>query len=124
MRLAKIKNKYFYKDNNPEGTHYYAVYYDKASKRNRAIPLTHLYVKDGKRFEQVKKKFIKVEKFKEFETPSGVWNYFYVDDVNGNKIDLKHADVLKVENRYLSKKQSDRVKSFSKNPYNKKNSHK
>lgn len=61
MRLAKIKNKYFYKDNNPEGTHHYAVYYDKASKRNRAVPLTHLYVKDKKRFSQVKKGKIRIE---------------------------------------------------------------
>lgn len=50
MRLVRIKNKYLYESDNPEGVHTYAVYYDKKTKRNRAVALTHLYQKDEKRF--------------------------------------------------------------------------
>ena len=103
MRLAKIKNKYLFKGDKPEGTHTYAVYYDKPSKRYRAVALTHLYVKDDKRFKQVKKGNIRIEKFKEFDVPSGVKNYYY--DKN---------NVIKTEKRYLSKSQSERIKKFAK----------
>jgi hypothetical protein len=115
MRLVKIKNKYLYKGNNPEGTHTYAVYYDRKTKRNRAVGLTHLYVKDNKRFEAVKKGKIAIEKFKNFETPSGVKNSFYDKNVNGGKIDLKDsAHVVYVSKRYLPSKQASRIRNFAK----------
>ena len=89
MRLAKIKNKYLFDSDNPKGTHTYAVYYDKKNKETRAVALTHLYVKDDKRFKQVKKGNIKIEKFKEFDVPSGVQNYYYSRNKKGKKINLK-----------------------------------
>ena len=124
MRLAKIKNKYLFKGDKPEGTHTYAVYYDKPSKRYRAVALTHLYVKDDKRFKQVKKGNIRIEKFKEFDVPSGVQNYYYETTTTRRKIDLSDkSNVIKTEKRYLSKKQSERIKKFATKKYsNKKNS--
>ena len=74
MRLFKIKNKYLFKSDKPHGTHTYAVYKDKKTGENRAVALTHLYVKDDKRFQQVKKGNIAITKFKEFDVPSGVKN--------------------------------------------------
>lgn len=115
MRLAKIKNKYLYNSDNPNGTHTYAVYYDKKTKQNRAVALTHLYVKDDKRFKQVKKGNIMISKFKEFDTPTGVQNYYYSKTIKGNKINLKDNDVVKVNKRYLPKKQADKIKNFAKN---------
>ncbi len=50
MRLVKIKNRYLFNSSNPNGHHTYAVYYDKAKKENHAVALTHLSVKDNKRF--------------------------------------------------------------------------
>lgn len=115
MRLAKIKNKYLFKGDKPEGTHTYAVYYDKPSKRYRAVALTHLYVKDDKRFKQVKKGNIRIEKFKEFDVPLGVKNYYYDKTTTGRKIDLSDKNnVIKTEKRYLSKSQSERIKKFAK----------
>lgn len=119
MRLAKIKNKYLYKSDNPNGNHTYAVYYDNKSKETRAVALTHLYVKDDKRFKQVKKGNIKIEKFKEFDVPSGVQNYYYSKNVNGKKINLKDKDVVSVSKRYLSKIQANRIKKFAYKNYNK-----
>ena len=114
MRLAKIKNKYLFKGDKPEGTHTYAVYYHRPTKRYRAVGLTHLYVKDDKRFKQVKKGNIRIEKFKEFDVPSGVRNFYFDKNIFGKKIDLSDTEnVPKVEKRYLSKAQSERVKKFA-----------
>lgn len=118
MRLAKIRNKYLFKSDNPNGTHTYAVYYDKKTKQNRAIALTHLYVKDDKRFKQVKKGNIMVAKFKEFETPTGVKNYYYSKNTSGKNINLKDNDIVKVNKRYLPKKQADKMKKFARKNYN------
>lgn len=113
MRLAKIKNKYMYKTND-DGTHYYLVYYDRKSKSYHAVQLTHLYIKDKDRFKLVEKGYILIEKFKEFDVPSGVKIDVYNGNVNGEKIDLKDKMVRFVSRRYLSKKQSDRIKKFIK----------
>lgn len=113
MRLAKIKNRYLYKSDNPFGYHTYAVYYDKKNRENRAVGLTHLYVRDNNRFAQVKKGMIRIEKFKEFDVPSGVKNKYYSRNIKGGKINLQDKDVISVSNRYLSKKQADRIKSFA-----------
>lgn len=83
--------------------------------------MTHLYIKDDKRFKQVKKGNIRIEKFKEFDVPSGVQNYFYNRNKFGNKIDLKDKSNAEFcSNRYLSKTQSARIKNFAKRNYNKK----
>lgn len=127
MRLAKIKNKYMFdcskydskstsqhnKSINPEGIHYYLVFYDRKRKCYKAIQLTHLYYKDGKRFEQVKKGTIIVEKFKEFEVPSGVKSYVYYVNSSGNKIDIKDKEnVVSISSRNISTKQSKRIIEF------------
>ena len=115
MRLAKIKNKYMYKTTpDDEGTHYYLVFYDRKKKRYCAIQLTHLYIKDKKRFIQVSKGNIKVEKLKEFDVPSGVRKGVYFNNTNDGKIDIKDKkNVVKLYKRHLSKKQSDRIKKHA-----------
>ena len=115
MRLAKIKNNYLFNSNNPNGIHTYAVYYYKKTKSNRAIGLTHLYVKDKNRFNQVRRGNILVEKFKEFDVPSGVKNSYFDKNIVGKKIDFKdRKNVLFVSNRYLSKKQACKIINFAK----------
>ena len=115
MRLAKIKNKYMYKTTpDDEGTHYYLVFYDRKKKCYCAVQLTHLYIKDKNRFIQVSKGFIKVEKLKEFDVPSGVKRQLYLTNVDGKKIDIKdRKNVVEVYPRYLSKKQSDRIIKYA-----------
>ena len=115
MRLVKIKNKYLFKSGNPNGTHTYAAYYDKKNKRYNAVQLTHLYVKDKKRFEQVKQGMLMVAKFKEFDVPSGVKNSYFYKNVTGGKIDLKDKNNVRlVSTRNLSKKQSEKIRLFAK----------
>lgn len=116
MRLAKIKNKYMFETTkNDNGTHHYLVYYDRKHKRYNAIQLTHLYIKDNKRFRQVKKGLIKVEKFKEFDVPSGVKREVYISNSKGGRINIKDKqNVEHVYPRYISKKQSDRILKFVK----------
>ena len=121
MRLVKIKNKYLFKSDNPNGNHTYATYFDRKNKEYRAVALTHLYVKDDNRFKQVKKGNIKIEKFKEFDVPSGVQNYYYSRNIKGKKINLSDDKNVKlISKRYLSKSQSNRIKSFAKKNYKKK----
>ena len=114
MRLVKIKNRYLYNSNNPNGTHTYAVYYDRKTKQNRAIALTHLYVKDEKRYRQVRRGKILISNFKEFETPSGVQNYYYSKNTCGKNINLKDNEIVKVFKRYLPKQQAEKLKNFAK----------
>lgn len=114
MRLAKIKNKYLFDSDNPEGNHTYAVYYDRKSKCYRAVGLTHLYNKDEKRFKQVRKGNLLKMDFNEFETPSGVKNSFFDQNISGGKIDLSDKNVIAITQRHLSKKQSNQIKNFAK----------
>lgn len=118
MRLFKIKNKYLFKSDKPEGTHTYAVYRDRRTKEDRAVALTHLYVKDKDRFRQVSKGNIFITKFKEFDVPSGVQNYYYGKTLNGKNIDLRDSkNIYPVSKRYLNKKQSDNIKKFATRRY-------
>lgn len=116
MRIAKIKNKYMYNtDMYDNGVHHYLIYYDRKNKRYNAVQLTHLYYEDEERFKQVRRGNIKIEKFKEFDVPSGVKNEIYTKNTYGKKIDLKDKkNVVKIYQRYLSKKQSNRIKQFIK----------
>ncbi|MDR3263626.1 MAG: hypothetical protein LBT30_04880 [Clostridiales bacterium] len=117
MRIVRIKNKYLFRSKNPEGIHDYAVYYDRKGKEMRAVYLTHLYNEDPIRFRDLKRGFIKKVKFKEMELPSGVNNLYYATDYNGNKINLKSPEVVKVGKRYLPKNQSIDIKRFAKRRY-------
>jgi len=119
MRLVKIRNKYLFKNNNPNGTHVYAVYYDRKTRQNRAVALTHLYNKDPKRFEQVRRGNIMITHFKSFKLPTGVQNYYYMKNIYGKDINLKDKDVVKVNKKYLPKHQSDIIKKFAYKNYNK-----
>ena len=78
-----------------------------------------MYIKDEKRFKQVRKGNIMITNFKEFETPTGVKNYYYSQNTKGKKINLKDIDVVKIHKRYLPKKQADKMKKFARKNYNK-----
>ena len=117
MRLVKIRNKYMFESDKPYGVHSYGVYYDRKNKRYNAVQLTHLYIKDEDRFKQVKKGNIMIAKFKEFDTPSGVRNYYFSTNINGGKINLKDKNVKFYSNRYLPKKQSAKIKKFATKKY-------
>lgn len=115
MKLYNIRNDYLFDSDKPQGVHVYAVYYDKKNKRYNAIQTTHLYIKDEKRFKQVKKGNIAVTKFKEFDVPSGVKNSYFSKNIHGTKINIKDKkNVMPIGSRYLSKAQSDFLKSFAK----------
>lgn len=125
MRIVKIKNKYLFDSDNPEGVHSYAVYVDKKTGEVRAVALTHLYLKDEKRFKQVKRGNIRQMKLPGFELPSGVQNYYYTETVDGGKIDLLSKNIVSVSRRHLPKFISDAIKKFARKRKNgKKNSHK
>lgn len=120
MRIVRIKNRYLFDGDKPNGIHSYAVYYDRKTKQNRVIGLTHLFVKDKKRFNQIKRGLLMKENFKEFETPTGVKNYYFSKNYMGEKIDLTDKNnVVYISKKHLSKKQADKIKNFAKKNINK-----
>lgn len=100
-------------DKMDNGSHHYLVFFNRKSKRYNAVQLTHLYIKDKERFKQVKKGLITIEKFKEFDVPSGVKKEVYTSTASGKNIDLNDTKYVdKVYNRHLSAVQSKRIKAF------------
>lgn len=90
MKLAKIKNRYMFHSNKPNGYHSYLVYYD---KKHYAITTTHLYKADPKRMGQVRDGVYKKMKLPGFELPSGVYHKPNKTTVWGSDIDIHSKDV-------------------------------
>lgn len=93
MKLAKIKNRYIFHSENPNGYHTYLVYYDKRDKKNYAITTTHLYKADPKRMGQVRDGKYKKVKLPGFELPSGVYHKPNKTTAWGSDIDIHSKDV-------------------------------
>ena len=113
MRIARIKDSYIF-DKNSNGSHLYAGYYDRSSKSYRAVGLTHLYVPDSNRFNQVSRGFLMKTKLPGFDAPTGVKNSFYSKNLSGGFIDLKSSGVISVSKRHLSSKQAKSIINFAK----------
>ncbi len=115
MRLAFIKDKYMFNKNaNSKDRHLYAVYYDRKSKKYRAVETTHLFIPDKSRFNDVKKGYLMKIKFPKFDLPSGVNNNYYETDINGNKINIHNSNVKFVSQKHLPKSISNSIISFAK----------
>lgn len=116
MRIAKIKNKYMFNSNKPNGTHDYLVYKDKTSNEVRAIELTHLYKPDKYRLAQVRSGLLKKMYFKHRDTPTGVNNGYLNKNISGKPINLNHKDVnMNVYRKTrISKKQQADILKFAK----------
>lgn len=110
MKLAKIKNRYMFHSNKPNGSHTYIVYYDKNTKKTHAVTTTHLYTIDPKRASQVKVGIYKKMKLPGFETPSGVYYKPTKKNVFGKDINLRSKDIKLKQS--LSKSQSKKVLQF------------
>ena len=115
MRLAFIKDRHMFNKNaNYKDRHLYAVYYDKKSKKYRAIETTHLFLPDKKRFSDIKKGHLKKVKFPNFELPSGVNNNYYETDINGKSININHPDIKLISKKHLPKNVANDIISFAK----------
>lgn len=117
MKLAKIKDGYLFKTDNPNGTHTYAIYYDRGKKEYRAIPTTHLYRADNVKIRQRDAGYLKEVRFPNSKLPSGVKDFYHSTDVNGKKINIHNPNV-KFESKYsLPKGLADSIKSHAKGRY-------
>lgn len=112
--LAKIKDGYLFKSDKVDKEHTYVVYLDSKTNEIRAVPTTHLYLPDMDKMEELKRNHLRKVKFAGYETPSGVENYYYVTDVNGNLIDLSHTGI-KIDKTPLPTKQAQVIINFAKN---------
>ena len=103
MHLVKIKNRYFYKSDKGDSTHTYAVYMDSKTGEVRAVPTTHLFVPDEKNMEKLHKGLLCKVNLPGYETPSGVHNYYYNQNINGKQINLQDNDIDVIKLRWLRK---------------------
>ena len=117
MKLYKIEDGYFFKTDQPKGTHTYAVWYDKKKKAYQAVQTTHVYKADPKRVKQLESGFLMRQKFPGVLLPSGVKNYAHTTDVNGHKITLKGSHVKEVSKKHLPKRISDEIKAHARGRY-------
>ena len=113
MKLARIKDGYMFRTDNPDGEHTYALYYDKKAKAYRAIQTTHLYKKDVKRFKQLERGALMKIRLPNSDVPSAVRSYHYTNNVNGGKIDIKNSAVSIISKNHLPKTLSSKIKEFS-----------
>lgn len=113
MRIAKIKNKYMYKGNKPNGWHWYLIFFNRKKKRYEAIQTTHLYEIPPKKLRRLKKGEMIEEKIFKKGFPSGVKGTIFVkNSVDGGNIDPKCSHFLYISKNHLSKDQSKRIKRF------------
>ncbi len=112
MWLARIRNKLLFDSPKPEESHTYLIYEDTNTGEKRAIQTTHLYNVDEKNMTKVKKGLLKKVKFNEFETPSGVNNYYYSTDKSGNPLELKNMEII--NKNPVSENEAAEIRDFAK----------
>lgn len=89
MKIIKIRNSKIMKNaRNPNGYHFYALFWNRKFKRYNAIRLTHISRKDISRYRQVESGKIKPIRIKKLDkyADSGVTKHNYISDVHGNKL--------------------------------------
>ena len=77
-----------FNSNNPDGYHFYALFWNKRYRKYNAIQLTHISRKDDRRYEQVDSGLIKNIRIKQLDkyADSGVTRNIYVSDVRGHPL--------------------------------------
>ena len=84
-RLVDIQNDKMFVSDNPLGKHKYVVT-DKLRENYRVNRLTHLYVLDAGKADDLRNGIIKKVKFDVYENPSGVSRYYVQRDKNNRSI--------------------------------------
>ena len=104
----------------PSHSYQYIVYTDKYTGENVAIATSHLYIRDEKRFKQLRQSAGIVVDLPGFKTPSFIKNKSYVFNVKDQPIDFAHRDVhIKSQ---LPKSKAKKIFAFiNKNRKNKSN---
>ena len=115
MRIAKIRNRYMYESEKPNGWHWYLIFFNRKKRRYEAAQMTHLYEIPRKKLGKIRSGYIKEERIKGFKMPSGIRNDIYEKNaVDGGSINLKDKDVIYLSKRHIDPKQSKRIKLFLK----------
>jgi hypothetical protein len=113
MRLARIKNKYLYNGDNPNGWHWYLVYLDKSTRKYRLIQINHLYELDAKRAAKLQKGLALKEKLPVYEVPSLVDARYYDSDKDGQPIHLDNKNVVEIVKNHIAPEKAKRIQNFA-----------
>ena len=117
MKLYSIKDQYLFKTDQPDGAHTYAVFFDRRRKEYCAVPTTHLYKADQKRFRQKQSGFLKEMKLPGIPLPSGIKDYAHTTDVNGHKISINNPAVKPISKKHLPKRLSSQILDHARGRY-------
>ena len=115
MRIARIRNKYIYKDKNKpndNGNHAYLIFFNRRSKAYNAVQLTHIYIKDPKREQKLKSGHLMEEKFSNFKLPSGVKDTIITKDFEGRPLDIRNKNIIYLSKNHIPSKQKERIFKF------------
>lgn len=108
MKIVKVRNHLMYHDQaNPNGYHYYAFYWNKKYNRYNAVRLTHIAIKDSKRYTQADRGLIKPIRIKQLDkyADNGITKDNYISDINGNRLNpnIGTTVIVKVSDTSASK---------------------
>lgn len=112
MRIYHIKDSYMFNKNNKNGTHRYCVYFDRKTKKYRAIEMTHIYEISKKKRNLLSDGLLKEVKFKSYRFPQGVERAYFETDIDGKPIKLNKYNSRK--SYCLTKRESSIVKNIAK----------
>ncbi len=102
MILIKLKDSDMF-GGGPNKSHLYLARKVRNKDEYRLNQLTHLYIKDPKRFSQVKRGLLKKVKVSGIDIPSGMKVEIMDKDFNGNKITYKSLINMKEPNSKYNK---------------------
>ena len=113
MKIVLIKNRKMFHGDNPNSSHYYAMFWNKKYKKYNAIQLTHLTYRDEDRYEDVNKGFVLPIRLRKLDmhSDSGITSDNYISDINGNKL---NPNMGKIVISKVSGSSSKKIKSFAK----------
>ena len=112
MRIYHIKNSTMFNKKDKNGTHRYAVYYDRKSHELRAIQLTHIYEIPFNKQKQINNGHIKKVKLNCYSMPSGVQTGYITKNIDGNPLTLNRFNSRKSYS--LSREESKKLKKIAK----------
>lgn len=118
MKIVKIKNSLMFNSNNPDGYHYYALFWNKRHRKYNAIQLTHICRKDDKRYEQADNGLIKPIRLKQIDkyADSGITKNRYVSDVHGYPLS---SNIGKIKINKVSGSTTNKIINFGSEIYSK-----
>ena len=116
MKIVKIRDGLMFNSNNPGNWHYYALFYNRRYRKYNAIRLTHIAIKDSRRYQRANNGLILPIRLKQIDkyADSGITRERYINDINGNNL---NANIGQVVIPKVSGYSSQKIKNYGNRCY-------